>query len=66
MDNDTAAYIALKFRESIELSQSQLARVLNCSQQTISGVEKGLPISKKLAIKYSVLTGEKIEKFICE
>lgn len=63
MDKD-AAVIVKDWRLKVGLTQEQLGKALQLSQSHVSDIEKGMPISKRVAKKLAVLTGEALEIFI--
>lgn len=50
----------IKLRESKGLNQTDIARMLGTTSATISNLEKGLPISNRLAVRIELLSGGKI------
>ena len=54
-ETTTAAEVVRKYRIDCNINQKQFARVLKSSQATVSEIEKGGSISKRLAKKFAML-----------
>ena len=61
----TPADVVKKYRiEECGLNQAEMSKVLRTTQVTISEIENGGSISKKMAKKFSALTERTIEFFL--